>query len=189
VSDVRRRERPWLAVLKSILVIPLVVALVLGAGWGLVRWAQAAQAKSGRPDPQPAEQAADGSIALKFSFAAVSGELNFHGGRKPTLEKWKHLDDAVSWHFPLSQPGRYAIELELACDAADAGSVIRLEIAGQSLDVTVPATGGRHTFTTVRAGEVNIPAAGWQDLRITTVKIARQTALVLRGVRLVPVKS
>jgi hypothetical protein len=187
VSDAAAKENPVIGLIKSIVVIPLVMAIVMGTGWGLVRWAARLQAESGIPDPRPAERAADGSLALQMPFAQVTGEISYHRGRHQSLANWRRADETVTWKFEVAKPGRYAIELD--CASADAGSVVRIEMAGVALQATIPDTGGSNTFKTVRAGEVEVPSAGWLELRITPITIAHQSVMTLRGVKLVPNKS
>jgi hypothetical protein len=45
------RQITVLEVLKSLVVIPVVVAIVMGVGWGLVRLATWELQRSGKPDP------------------------------------------------------------------------------------------------------------------------------------------
>ena len=67
--------------------------------------------------------------------------------------------------------------------------MVLVEIEGAALQATVPDTGGRGTFKTVRAGEVDLPSPGWRDLRIVPLTIAHNEVMTLRGVRLVPAKG
>jgi hypothetical protein len=189
VSESPAKESPVIGLIKSIVVIPLVIAIVLGTGWGLVRWAAHLQAESGKPDPRPAERASDGSLVLQMPFAQVNGEIGFHGGRHPALTNWKRADATIAWKFAVENPGRYAVELDCACDSPNAGSVVRIEMAAAALQTTIPDTGGWNTVKTVRAGEVDVPSAGWFELRITPVTIAHDSVMILRGVKLVPIKS
>jgi hypothetical protein len=188
VSGAATKENSVIGLIKSIIVIPLVIAIVMGIGWGLVRWSGRLQAESGKPDPRPAERNADGSLVLQIPFAQVTGELSYHGGRHPGLVNWKRVDETAAWKFEIERPGRYAVELDCACNSADAGSVVRIELAGAALQATIPDTGGVSTFKTVRAGEVDVPSAGWFVLQVTTVTIVHQSVMNLRGVKLAPIK-
>ncbi len=141
MSNAVKKENSALELVKSAAVIPVVVAIVLGLGWGLVRWAHARQVDSGKPDPRPAKVNADGSIELEIPFAQVTGEIHFGGGRRAHLGNWKRKGETVAWKFELDKPGRYAVELECACDTANAGSVVRIELDQASVEVTVAGTG------------------------------------------------
>ena len=116
MSNAVKKENSALELVKSVAVIPLVVAIVLGLGWGLVRWAHARQVDSGKPDPRPAKVNSDGSIELEIPFAQVTGEIHLGGGRRGHLDNWRRKGETVAWKFELDKPGRYAVELECACD-------------------------------------------------------------------------
>jgi hypothetical protein len=173
--------------IKSLLVIPLVIALVIGVGWGLVKVASARQRESGKPAPQPAEKSADGAYTLQIPFAQVTGQIHYGGRKHPELGNWKHADESVTWRFEIDKPGQYAVELECGCDAANAGSVVSVAVDGTKLEATIPNTDGWKSFKSVRAGTVNISSAGWRDLQIVPQKIAHDQVMILRSVRLVPV--
>jgi hypothetical protein len=189
MSNAVKKENSALELVKSAAVIPVVVAIVLGLGWGLVRWAHARQVDSGKPDPRPAKVNADGSIELEIPFAQVTGEIHFGGGRRAHLGNWKRKGETVAWKFELDKPGRYAVELECACDTSNAGSVVRIELDQASVEATVAGTGGGNTFKPLKAGEVNVAAVGWHELQIVPVSIPHNFVMVLRGVRLIPVRT
>jgi hypothetical protein len=189
MSNAVKKENSALELVKSAAVIPVVVAIVLGLGWGLVRWAHARQVDSGKPDPRPAKVNADGSIELEIPFAQVTGEIHFGGGRRAHLGNWKRKGETVAWKFELDKPGRYAVELECACDTSNAGSVVRIELDQASVEATVAGTGGGNTFKPLKAGEINVAAVGWHELQIVPVSIPHNFVMVLRGVRLIPVRT
>jgi hypothetical protein len=189
MSDAVKKGNSAIELIKSVAVIPLVVAIVLGLAWGLVLWASARQVASGKPDPRPAKVNADGSIELEIPFAQVTGEIHFGGGRRGHLGNWKRKGETVAWKFELDKPGRYAVELECACDTANAGSVVRIELDQASVEATVASTGGANTFKPLKAGELNVAAAGWHELQIVPVSIPHNFVMVLRGVRLIPIRT
>jgi hypothetical protein len=189
MSNAVKKENSALELVKSAAVIPLVVAIVMGLGWGLVRWAFARQVESGKPDPRPANVNPDGSLELEIPFAQVTGEIHFGGGRPGHLGNWKRKGETVAWKFELDKPGRYAVELECACDAAHAGSVVRIELEQDSAEATVVGTGGTNTFKPLKAGAINVAAAGWHELQIVPLSIPHDFVMVLRGVRLIPVRT
>jgi hypothetical protein len=184
VSESVSTQNSALEILKSVLVIPVVVAVVMGLGYGLARVAERQQTATGKPDVQPADVAADGSVTLPLQFALVSGQIVYH---HPMLTNWAHLEDSALWHFPL-QPGRYAVELNYACDMANAGSTVQIQMADTPLILKVVDTGGSAMYKKFVAGEVNVPTADWYNLRISATDIAHKTVMNLRGVKLIPVK-
>ncbi len=185
MSETFPKQNSAIELVKSILVIPVVVAVVMGIGYGLARVAERQQTATGKPDVQPADVAADGTITLPMQFALMSGQIVYH---HPTLTNWQHLDDAVLWHFPL-EPGRYAVELTYACDLANAGSTVQVQMVDTPLILKVADTGGSAMYKPFRAGEVSIPSAGWYNLRISATEIAHKSVMNLRGVKLIPIKQ
>ena len=178
------RENPAFEFIKSIVVIPLTVAIVLGLGWGLVNLAAREQVKSGKPDPEPAEKKADGVIAPHIEFTEVRGDSGYwRGHHGPSQTNWQHEPTYVAWHFRIETAGHYTVEIEYACDPADAGSKISVQFAGAAHDATVASTGGWKKFETLKVGDFDVSAPGWQDVRITPVSMTRDTVMNLRGVR------
>jgi hypothetical protein len=176
-----------LELIKSALVIPIVIAIVVGIGWGLVNVASSRQRDSGKPAPRPAEKSAEGAYTLTIPFAQVTGEIHYGGRKHPELNNWKHADESVSWRFEIDKPGKYAVELECACDAANAGSVVSVRVDSTKLEGTIPSTGAWNTFKPLKVGTVDIASPGWRELQIVPVSIAQKQVMVLRTVRLVPV--
>jgi hypothetical protein len=170
---------------KSLLVIPVTVAVVMGIGFGLSRVAERKQAQTGQPDVRPTDVAADGTITLPMQFALVGGQVVYH---HPTLTNWQHADDFALWHIPL-EAGRYAVELNYACDMANAGSTVKIEVGDSPLFLKIADTGGTAMSKNVRAGEVNLTDSHWYNLKISATEIARKTVMNLRGVKLIPIKQ
>jgi hypothetical protein len=186
VSDAVAKENSAIEIIKSAFVIPLVIALVMGIAWGAVRWGASRQAEWGTPDLQPTVTGPDGSLTLRLYFAQLGGGLRL---REAGLVNWRQTDDTAEWRFKVEKPGLYAIELECACDSADAGSVVRVELGAEKFRVTIPDTGGNLTFKAVRAGQVDLASAGFRDLRIVPVTIPHRSVMTLRNVRLVALKT
>ena len=170
---------------KSLLVIPVTVAVVMGIGFGLSRVAERKQAQTGQPDVRPTDVAADGTINLPIHFALVGGQVVYHGA---TLTNWLHPDDFALWHIPL-EAGRYAVELNYGCDMANAGSTVKIELGDSPLFLKIADTGGTAMYKNVRAGEVNLTDSHWYNLKISPTEIAHKTVMSLRGVKLVPIKQ
>jgi hypothetical protein len=185
VSESLSKPNSALELLKSVLVIPVVVAIVMGIGYGLTRVAERKGAASGKVDVRPSDTAADGSITLSTHLAVVTGQISRHGS---TITNWRHPEDFVLFHFPVDKPGRYAVELTYACDLANRGSTVEVQMGDADLIVNVADTGGSGTYKSVRAGEVNCPTADWYNLKISATQIAHQTVMNLRGVKLISVK-
>jgi hypothetical protein len=171
--------------IKSVLVIPVVAAIVMGIGYGLARVADRKQAASDKPDVRPTKVADDGSITLTMNLAVVTGQITRHGS---AITNWRHLEDFVLFHFPVEKPGKYAVELSYACNPANAGSTVQIQLADSTLILKVADTGGATSYKTVQAGEVNLPEAHWYNMRFVATEIAHETVMTLRSVKLIPVK-
>jgi hypothetical protein len=186
VSQTLPKENTALELVKSVLVIPVVVAIVMGIGYGLARVAERKGAASGKADVLPAETAADGSINLPIRMAVVTGQITRHD---LGIANWRNLADFVLFHFPVDKPGRYAVELTYACNAANAGSTVQIQIADETMVLKVEDTGGSEATKTARVGEVNLPDAHWYNLRISATQIAHDTVMSIRRVKLIPVNG
>jgi hypothetical protein len=206
------KQNSLFEVVKSLVVIPITVAVVMGLGYGLARVAERKQTQSGQPDVQPVKVADGGVIELPIHFALVDGQVVFRSGRNPVLANWRHYGDSALWHFPIEGGGRYAVELEYACGhgetadsnpsttgapnsaPADGESTMQLHLTGagvsdQTLILKVANTGGSAVYKKFRVGEVNLPGGGWYNLRIAETANSQEPVMTLRGVRLIPVKQ
>jgi hypothetical protein len=183
VSETVPSQNSALELVKSVLVIPVVVAIVMGIGYGLARVAERKQAASDKPDVRPADVAADGSISLPIRVAVVTGQISRHD---LGIANWRHPEDFVLFHFPVEKPGRYEVELTYACGPSSAGSSVQVQVADTNLTFTVADTGGSANYKPFRVGEVTFPDADWYNLRITAQNIAYDTVMNLRRVKLIP---
>ena len=185
MSETLPKQNAALELLKSVLVIPLVVAIVMGTGYGLARVAERKQAASGKADVRPADVAADGSINLTMNQAVVTGQISRHGSN---ITSWHHLEDFVLFHFPVEKLGRYEVELTYACDSANAGSTVQIQLADSTSILKVADTGSSANYKPFRVGEANLPKADWYNLKIWPTEIPHETVMALKGIKLVPVK-
>ena len=178
------KQNSALELAKSVLVIPVVVAIVMGIGYALARVAERKEIASGKTDVRPTDTAADGSINLPVRFAVVTGQISRNGSG---IKNWRHLEDFVLFHFPVEKPGHYAVELTYACDSANAGSTVQVQIGnlGDSI-FTVADTGGSANYKSFRVGETVLLDDHWYNLRISATKIAHDTVMNLRAVKLIP---
>ncbi|HEV3301399.1 MAG TPA: hypothetical protein VG055_17235 [Planctomycetaceae bacterium] len=196
MSETLPKQNAALELLKSVLVIPVVVAIVMGIGYGLTRVAERKEAASGKSDVRPADTAADGSITLSTDLAVVTGQISRHeisrdgsSRHDSIIDNWRHLGDFVLFHFPLEKPGRYAVELIYSCDSANAGSTVQIQLADSTSILKVADTGGSVNYKPFRVGEANLPDAHWYNLKISPTEIAHETVMALKGVKLIPVKQ
>src|SRR4029450_33743 len=103
------------------------------------------------------------------------------------LGYWSSLEDHAVWTVEVSQPGKYAVEFDWACDASVAGNAWRLETPGGHLPGPVESTGTWDTYRQKKVGEIAL-AAGRQRVVLLPVKKPQGAMIDLRTVRLVPAK-
>jgi len=146
----------------------------------------------GKPDVAPwtVKQQADGSLVLKAVEATVHGETARYesGGGKDNIGYWTSSNDFVSWLVDLAKPGRFAVEVEYACDRGAGGSryVVRLgdaEVRGQ-----VRQTGSWVKFVRERIGELKISEPGRYQLVVKPESMPSYAVMNLRAVRLRPLR-
>jgi hypothetical protein len=189
MSEARPTRTSSIELVKSALVVPLVVAIVLAVALGLVQLAHHRQIALGKPDPTPATKTEDGSFVPNPAFAQVNGETWFRGGSTSRALAVHPEANTLSWKFPIDTSGRYKIELDYACPPAGAGSTVAISIGGQTLHPTIHATKDAKTFHKESVGEVTIASPAWYVLQLAPEKILHPTIVNLRGIRLVPVKA
>lgn len=92
--------------------------------------------------PLPIGHAEHNPVELHAPQAYFDKPLLFANGpgfANDWLTGWTDAKAKVWFDLDVTAAGDYDIELAFACPPADAGSKIRLAIAGQSLEITVPA--------------------------------------------------
>jgi hypothetical protein len=142
---------------------------------------------SGSPDIQPAilSQSRDGSITLPASEARLHGSTFQYESSGPlnNIGYWTTPEDWVDWEFKLAHPGRFRVSGVIA--APESGS-FEVSVAGQTLRCAAPRTGNYLTFTSVKLGVIELPAAGKAILAVRPVKEGWQP-MNLKAIRLEPV--
>jgi len=144
-----------------------------------------------QPAPLAVTEAAitpDSKNRLIFSAddAALHGEnlkLEEQGG-KPDIGFWDNGNEWVSWSAQGVKPGKYEINVVTATLFGDAKFVV--EIGGQSITATPPASGGWGKFSTTALGTVEIKEAGNLVVKVRAADAATWKAINLNSVRLIP---
>ena len=129
--------------------------------------------------------AADGSFELSGNQARTTGPL-LHVVNEDAIQYWTGKDHA-EWTVESDAPADYSVELVLSCDAGRHGTPIEVSIGPATFTTTIPDTGGRPNYKTLRLGRATLPA-GRTTVRVATTADPPGTAMNLRRVRLVPVK-
>jgi hypothetical protein len=75
--------------------------------------------------------------------------------------------------------------VEWACEEPNAGSQIKIQAGGESLDMTIDSTGTWTKFQKRLVGTIALPA-GRGELKVTPTKLAKSAVMNLRSVRVLP---
>jgi arylsulfatase A-like enzyme len=112
---------------------------------------------------------------LKFEGVRDFGRLGFHpvGVDGDWVTNWKSTADSLAWELEVTRGGRYEISAEMRRPVSDAGSRVRFDFGGITLDATVPAA------DTVK-GEWQIHKLGALNLKAGRARLTAQ-ALSIKG--------
>jgi len=145
----------------------------------------------GEADVRPfvLRQRMDGGLTLPAIEAVVHGDVARYESRggKGYIGYWTSAGDWVEWSFEMRRPGRYAIELSIACPGSTAGGVVEVVVAGSELRGSVGSTGSWTSFESVRLGVVEL-TEGAQRLAVRPVEMGAEALMNLARVELVPVE-
>jgi len=114
-----------------------------------------------------------GNYILKAVDADVEGKnggaarLKLQGaGGDENLGNWTEPGDKAFWTVATLPPGDYRLEMEIACQASDAGSPFEVALGPVTAKGTVPATGSWSKFTVVSLGGLKVSADAATPVRI-----------------------
>ena len=157
----------------------------------LTAWRESVGAKMPVPNPNyaPNLQKADGTVTMHSSTADVNGIMLRYEPlpNKDTLGFWVRQEDWASIDFTLTRPGKYHLIPHVGC-GTNGGSLVHFEVAGQTLPLTVPATGGFQQFVPQDLGIVNFEKPGRYTLTIKPQKKEGVAVMDVRVVHLKPVE-
>lgn len=139
-------------------------------------------------EPVVSRAGADGVIVLAARDAIVHGEkLQFEPlDHKNTVGYWVNPADWAEWKFATEQPGEWEVEIFQGCGTGQGGSDIRLNVAGQPLDLKVAETGHFQNFRWRSAGRAKVTEAGMHTLELRCIKLANFAVMDVRQIRLRP---
>lgn len=154
----------------------------------LSSWRESVGAKMPTPNPNytPNLQQANGVVSMHSSTADVNGIMLRYEPlpNKDTLGFWVRAEDWASFEFTLTKPGKYHLIPHVGC-GTNGGSLVNFEVAGQTLSLTVPATGGFQNFQPQDLGVVTFDKPGRYTL---TIKPQKKEGVAVMDVRLVVLK-
>jgi len=126
------------------------------------------------PNPQHSSTADVNGIMLRYEPLP----------NKDTLGFWVRQEDWASFEFTVTRPGKYHLIPHVGC-GTNGGSLVHFEVAGQTLPLTVPATGGFQKFVPQDLGVVTFDKPGRYTL---TIKPQKKEGVAVMDVRLVVLK-
>ena len=77
---------------------------------------------------------------------------------KNVLGYWTEVDDWADWDLTIPKDGKYEIEVQCGCGTNNGGSVVRLEVGGESIEWTVRETGHFQNMIVENIGTMNLKA-------------------------------
>ena len=102
---------------------------------------------------------------------------------KNTVGYWVNVSDQVHWDFTVTSGGRFNVEIHQGCGKGHGGSLVALEVAGQTLQFTVKDTGHFQNFVQRKVGTVSL-AKGEHRFWIRPIKKAGGAIMDVRRIRL-----
>lgn len=135
----------------------------------------------------PHRPALSGVFDLRAEEAEVVGRTaRYEGGDKQAIGYWSDAKDKVGWDVVFPRAGRFAVEVEVACEPGQEGSSFEVAVDDAKVSATVPATKGWADFKTLKVGEFGIPSPRKARVEVRAVKLAKGALMNLRTVRLRP---
>lgn len=110
-----------------------------------------------------------GNLTLEADEATLPpgpAKIERRGGHA-TIGYWTDAAVAPTWKARLDKPGKYSVELVLACETASAGSTVEVACGDARISGKVPDTGGWDSFKGFWLGTVNVAKAGEVTVRVT----------------------
>jgi alpha-L-fucosidase len=126
----------------------------------------------------------DGNLKFNASDAVVNGRKAKLTG--DYVSSWSDTRDSVLWDFVPAHPGQYKVELTYACPESSAGSEMAINVGDSKSSAKVESTGGEDSWKSMDGGTVDV-GQGIQTLMIRPTKIAKESVMNLKSVKLTPI--
>jgi len=134
-------------------------------------------------------QKEDGSVILSAADADLHGGLHLEeNDGKSNIGFWTRKNAFVAWQFKVTKPGKFDVELEMACKAGSEGSEYTVAVGKESVKSKVESTGGWQAYQTKNVGQISIPECGVVELAVKALGKKGEGVMNLRSVTLKPVK-
>lgn len=129
-----------------------------------------------------------GEFVLNAKDADIEGSrLKLQGeGPETNLGYWVNAKDKAVWTVAGLKSGTYRVELELACQPADAGSTFEVAVGGSVVRGVVPSTGSWTSYTHMPLDGLTISRGDGETTRIAVSPVGELKGglMNLRQVRL-----
>lgn len=135
----------------------------------------------------PLQQGDDGNVFLD----SIDAKVNGGGARyeddpaKKCIGFWTNEKDTVEWEFVVNEPGKFSVELEVACDKDSGGSDFVVEVSGNQIRAKVPDTGSWATFVRKSFGTVELKSTGKTKLIVRPLNKKGLAVMNLRSAKLI----
>ncbi len=138
--------------------------------------------------PEVVKPGDDGSLRMTAINAEIYGKSLVFEAQFSNLGWWAGEDDHAAWEVDVARAGKYAVWLDWACHAGNAGNRFQLQTPGGKLAGLVESTGTWESYRQARVGEVTLKAGRQRLIFRADGKITGGALIDLRGIRLVPLK-
>jgi hypothetical protein len=127
----------------------------------------------------------DGSLRLFATQCEIYGNTLVFEEKYRNLGFWQSENDRAVWTMNVTQPGRYVVTLDYACEDSAAGNSFLIEQGSQRLSGQVSGTGSWDNYRRMKVGELDLPT-GMQRLSFRSLGPVRGALIDLRDVKLAP---
>ena len=136
-------------------------------------------------NPEVIKPGYDGALHLAANQSAIYGSTLVYEMQYGNLGYWSSDDDHAEWTLEVTQPGKYAVRLDWACDNASAGNSLIVQAGLERLTVKVQGTGNWDTYKQSAVGQITL-AAGKQQLVVRPAGRIHGALIDLRSIKLTP---
>jgi hypothetical protein len=127
----------------------------------------------------------DGTLQLYPTTCEIYGPTIVMEHLFKNLSHWQSENDRVVWHVEVPKAGRYAVFLNYACLAEDAGNAWLLEAADKKLTGKVEPTASVDRYQEIPIGQIEL-AAGTHEIVFRSQGPIQGNLLQLGGILLKP---
>ncbi len=139
-------------------------------------------------DPQLVRPTDDGSLILSAAACEIYGQTLIFEPQYKNLGYWSSADDQAVWNMEIVHAGKYAVELDWACDVSVKGNPWQITAGGETITGRVESTGNWDTYRRAKVGEITL-SAGKQRIVMSAGSKPQGAMIDLKSITLTPVKK